>query len=74
MRPPAAPKVSNYVQLTHDGQQKNLGATDGSRLYLYLTGSDYQGLAEMSVSGGEPKKLSILPSTNMYPCDLSPDG
>jgi eukaryotic-like serine/threonine-protein kinase len=76
LQPPAAPKVSNYVQLTFDGRPKSLGATDGSRLYLYFFGSgfDEQGMAEMSVSGGEPKKLSILPSTNMSPRAMSSDG
>lgn len=73
-QPPSAPKVSNYVQLSHDGQQKYLAATDGARLYLYLSGSDYQGMAEMSVSGGEPKKLPILTSSAMFPLSLSPDG
>ncbi|MGH9513722.1 MAG: protein kinase domain-containing protein [Terriglobales bacterium] len=72
MKPSAAPVVSNYTQLTHDGQPKSLGATDGTR--LYLDGPGYQGMAEMSVSGGEPKKLSILTSNNMFPRALSPDG
>jgi eukaryotic-like serine/threonine-protein kinase len=79
MRPAPTPKVSNYVQLTHDGQQKSLIATDGSRLYLNSgegrAGSfASRGVSEMSVAGGEPKKLSILPSLNMVPVDLSPDG
>jgi len=78
-RPPTEPSVSNYVQLTHDGQQKSLIATDGARLYLSLgevrSGSfASHGVAEMSVSGGEPKKLSILPSVDMVPIDLSPDS
>jgi serine/threonine protein kinase/Tol biopolymer transport system component len=78
-QPPSSPKVSNYVQLTHDGQQKSLFATDGARLYLSLgevrSGSfASHGVAEMSISGGEPKKLSILPSVDMVPLDLSPDG
>ena len=30
------PKVSNYVQLTYDGQPKYLVGTDGPRLYLAL--------------------------------------
>lgn len=73
------PSVSHYVQLTHDGQQKALIGTDGARLYLSLgevrTGSfASHGVAEMSVSGGEPKKLTILPSVDMVPLDLSPDG
>jgi serine/threonine protein kinase/Tol biopolymer transport system component len=74
IRPEGVPKVSNYVQLTHDDQQKWLVGTEGSRLYLYLRGHDYQGPAEMSTSGGEPRRLSILPSTNMSPLALSPDG
>src|SRR5208337_810310 len=52
MRPAPAPKVSNYVQLTHDGQAKDLIGTDGARLYLYLQGREARGLAEMSTSGG----------------------
>jgi eukaryotic-like serine/threonine-protein kinase len=74
MQPPAPPVVSNYLQLTHDGQPKDLGATDGARLYLYLYAHDYTGMAEMSAAGGEPQKLSILPSTHMFPRGLSPDG
>jgi Tol biopolymer transport system component len=74
MQPPAPPALSNYVQLTHDGQPKSLGVTDGSRLYLYWNSSYYTGLAQMSVSGGEPQKLPILPSTNMFARGLSPDG
>ncbi|HTU43194.1 MAG TPA: protein kinase [Candidatus Aquilonibacter sp.] len=73
------PKVANYVQLTHDGQPKSLIGTDGSRLYLSLgevrAGSfSSHGVAEMSVLGSEPQKLAILPSLNMAPVDLSPDG
>lgn len=74
------PKVSNYVQLTHDGQQKSLIGTDGTRLYLSLgevrAGSfASHGVAEMSVSGGdEPKKLAILTSVDMVPLDLSADS
>ncbi|HEY1801588.1 MAG TPA: protein kinase [Terriglobales bacterium] len=71
MQPPAPPVLSNYVQLTHDGQPKGLGPTDGSRLYMGVFG---KGLAEMSVAGGEPQKLSILPSANMSARSLSPDG
>ena len=78
-QPAPQPTVSNYVQLTHDGQQKSIFATDGARLYLSLgevrAGSfASHGVAEMSISGGEPKKLSILPSVDMVPLDLSPDG
>jgi eukaryotic-like serine/threonine-protein kinase len=79
MQPATVPKVANYVQLTHDGQQKSLIATDGARIYLDLgegrAGSfASHGIAEMSVSGGEPRKLSLAPSPNMVPVDLSADG
>ena len=78
-QPLPEPKVSNYVQLTHDGLQKSLIGTDGSRIYLHLGSgnlgsSSSQGIAEISSSGGEPRRISITPSTDMLPVDLSPDG
>jgi len=79
MQPAPVPTVSNYVQLTHDGQPKSLIGTDGSRLYLGLgVGSSgsftSHGIGEMSISGGEPRRMSIMPSPDMVPVDLSPDG
>ena len=79
MQSAPAPKVSNYVQLTHDGQPKSLIGTDGSRLYLGVgVGSSgsfaFHGVGEMSVSGGEPRKIPIMPSPDMVPVDLSKDG
>ena len=79
LQPPPLPRVSNYVQLTNDGQRKALIATDGSRLYLSLGGAGYgssvsRGIAEMSLAGGEPRKISVAPSADMIPVDLSPDG
>jgi Tol biopolymer transport system component len=79
MQPAPAPKISNYVQLTHDGLPKALVGSDGSRLYLGVgVGSSgsfaFHGVAEMSIAGGEPRKLSIMPSADMVPVDLSPDG
>src|ERR1039458_10012796 len=60
LRPEPAPKVSNYVQLTHDGKYKFLVGTEGSRLYYSVASPEYQGMEEMSTSGGEPKKLPKL--------------
>jgi serine/threonine protein kinase/Tol biopolymer transport system component len=79
MQPAPVPKISNYVQLTHDGQPKSLIGADGSRLYLGLgVGSSgsftSHGIAEMSISGGQPRRISIIPSPDMVPVDLSPDG
>ncbi len=60
LRPAPPPRVSNYVQLTHDGKYKFLVGTEGSRLYYAVAGPEYQGMEEMSTSGGEPKKLPNL--------------
>lgn len=72
-RPPAVPTLSNFVQLTRDGGTKGIIGTDGSRLYLYLDNVG-QKLAEMSVSGGELRQMSAMPSPNMFALTLSPDG
>ena len=73
LRPEPVPKLSNFVQLTHDGQPKSLIGTERSRLYLALATRDYNGVAEMATSGGEPRKLPFLPA-NMGVASLSPDG
>jgi len=79
LRPLPRPRVANYAQLTHDGQPKSLIATDGSRLYLSLgevRAGSYasHGASEMSILGGEPQRLSILPPLNSIAFDLTPDG
>lgn len=79
MRPPAVPKIGDYIQLTHDGQPKSLIGTDGSRLYVGLGGGasasfSSHGIAQMATSGGDPQKLSMLPSADMVPVALSHDG
>ena len=79
MRPPPVPMVSNYVQLTHDGQPKSLIGTDGARLYMAVgegnSGSvTSAGIAQMALSGGELQRLSILPAPGMVPVNLAPDG
>jgi serine/threonine protein kinase/Tol biopolymer transport system component len=73
LRPDALPKVSNYVQLTHDGRPKQIVATDGSRLYLLLGTELSHSFGEISVSGGEPKPIPT-PSAKMVPVGLSSDG
>jgi eukaryotic-like serine/threonine-protein kinase len=72
MRPKLPPRVSNYTQLTHDGQQKTLKATDGLRLYLGIGNQSSMRIAETSVSGGDP---TLIPSPpGMTPLSVSPDG
>jgi eukaryotic-like serine/threonine-protein kinase len=76
-RPLPVPKVSNYVQLTHDGQPKGLIGTDGSRLYLgFARPTTYNasvGITQMSTSGGEPVQIPTA-SRAVLPLNISPDG
>jgi Tol biopolymer transport system component/predicted Ser/Thr protein kinase len=72
-RPLPVPKVSNYVQLTHDGQPKQLVGTDGSRVYLLGGGGGGYTLFQVSASGGEPVRIPML-SGAMYPLSISADG
>ena len=72
-RPEPVPKVFNYVQLTHDGQPKTLVGTDGLRLYINLSNFGNEGIAAISVAGGEPTRIPA-PSPLTYATDVSPDG
>jgi serine/threonine protein kinase/Tol biopolymer transport system component len=68
------PSLSNYVQLTRDGEPKtNLVATDGLRLYLRLGTESSMRVAEVSVSGGDPFPIPV-PSEGLTPLSVSPDG
>jgi len=73
MRGEAVPKIFEYIQLTHDGQRKQLIATDGSRLYLRLGTDLSHAVGAMSVSGGEPARIPT-PSAMMAATGLSADG
>jgi eukaryotic-like serine/threonine-protein kinase len=72
-QPPATPKLSNYVQLTHDGKPKALVGEDGSRIYLF-DGSNGASISEMSTTGGEQRGLPIFTTPTMFPIWLSHDG
>ena len=80
-RPLPVPKVSNYVQLTHDGKPKSLTGTDGSRLYLgpWIRSNNanhsntISGSMQMSISGGDPVPVPAA-SIAMIPLNVSPDG
>ncbi len=72
-RPEPVPRVSNYVQLTRDGEPKTLVATDGLRLYLGLGTQTSMRVAEVSVSGGDPFSIPG-PSEGLTPLSVSPDG
>ncbi len=71
LRPLPLPKVTGYVQLTHDGITKTLRATDGVR--LYFNRFDPYSIAQTSVSGGAIAPVPVaLPDP--YVIDVSPDG
>jgi len=65
-RPLPSPTVSGYVQVTHNGSQKDLVGTDGVRLYFNEYASAGLGIAQVSDSGGEvahvavPARMSLL--------------
>ena len=73
LRPMPAPQVANYVQLTHDGLQKSLIGSDGSRLFLTVVDSGVDDTAAVPVTGGESTRIA-MPAPSMFPVDLSPDG
>jgi serine/threonine protein kinase/Tol biopolymer transport system component len=72
-RPLPAPKVSGYVQLTHDGSPKWLVGTDGARLYFDGFDSGGPGIAQVSASGGEVARVPV-PAPTMSLLAVSPDG
>ena len=72
-RPEPLPAVTNYIQLTHDGEAKTLKATDGLRLYFGMGNQASMRVAEVSVSGGDPISITV-PSGGLTPQSVSPDG
>ena len=71
-RPLPTPRVTEYVQITHDGYRKEPAGTDGSRIYLNM---EYDPLrtAQIAISGGE---IVQMPMALRLPWirDVSPDG
>jgi serine/threonine protein kinase/Tol biopolymer transport system component len=72
-RPLPPPKVSAYVQVTHNGSQKRLIGTDGARLYFNESASTGSGIAQVSGSGGEVARVPV-PAPTMWLLAVSPDG
>ena len=72
-RPLPVPKVSGYVSLTHDGNEKRLVGTDGVRLYFDYFGSEGLGVAQVSGSGGEVARVPV-PAPTQTLLAVSPDG
>jgi DNA-binding winged helix-turn-helix (wHTH) protein len=74
-RPLPLPRVTGSAQITHDGHQKVLVGTDGTRLYFNQMLGPLQpaSIAEIDVSGG---KIAPVPVAIRDPLlvDVSPDG
>jgi eukaryotic-like serine/threonine-protein kinase len=72
-RPLPPPRVSGYVPVTHDGNQKYLDGTDGVRLYFGEVTSAGPVIAQVSISGGEVAPVPV-PAPTMFLLAVSPDG
>ena len=70
-RPLPPPTITEYVQITHDGHNKYLVGTDGSRLYI---GSWMPNIiSQVGIAGGDIVQVPVaLP--NPVLTDVSPDG
>jgi DNA-binding winged helix-turn-helix (wHTH) protein/Tol biopolymer transport system component len=72
-RPLPPPRITTYTPITHDGRDKSVGATDGSRVYFTQRSPNL--VAQVGVNGGEVAWLPIaIPGTSIFLSDLSPDG
>ncbi len=72
-RPLPPPRISGYVQITHDGHQKAIAGTDGSRLYFNLWAPS--SMAQVAISGGEIAPVTVaIPGADPWLSDVSPDG
>jgi serine/threonine protein kinase/Tol biopolymer transport system component len=72
-RPLTPPRVSSYVQVTHDGSRKGLVGTDGVRLYFSGNLFPGSGIGQVSASGGESTPVTV-PTPTMVLLAVSPDG
>jgi DNA-binding winged helix-turn-helix (wHTH) protein/Tol biopolymer transport system component len=73
-RPLPPLRVSDYIQITHDGRHKDLVGTDGVRLYFDQIGdNNLEYPAQVAISGGEIAQVPLgLPDPGLL--DVSPDG
>ena len=71
-RPLPQAKVSGYVPITHDGNQKWIVGTDGARLFVSEYGAAGR-ITQVASSGGEVA-LIPTPSPTMVLLAVSPDG
>jgi DNA-binding winged helix-turn-helix (wHTH) protein len=71
-RPLPPPRISGYAQITHDGHEKWLVGTDGSRLYFSQnTGNP---IAQVGIAGGAIVPIPVPERSFQNFDDVSPDG
>jgi DNA-binding winged helix-turn-helix (wHTH) protein/Tol biopolymer transport system component len=76
LHPPLPPpRITGYSQITHDGHQKVLVGTDGTRLYFnQMSGPSLAAsIAEVAISGGGTAQVPV-PIPDPLLLDVSPDG
>ena len=74
-RPLPPPRISSYIQITHDGHEKILAGVDGSRIYFnQMPGGESSGfIAQVAISGSDIAQVPVaLPDPFLL--DVSPDG
>ncbi len=71
-RPLPPPRIVTYAQITHDGHEKVLAGTDGSR--LYFTQLQPISLNQVGVAGGEVAQIPAAVPGLFHMLDVSPDG
>ncbi len=71
-RPLPPPRIVGYAPITHDGHQKSLAGTDGSR--IYFTQMQPKALAEVGVAGGEVEQIPANVPGIFYLLDVAPSG
>jgi eukaryotic-like serine/threonine-protein kinase len=68
----ASLSISNYTQITHDGNTGSLRGTDGVRIYVDMFRGLY-GIGEVAISGGDVAPVHVALSDPVL-LDVSPDG
>lgn len=67
------PRITGYKQLTHDGHEKVIGNTDGTR--LYFTQKSPLSIRQIAIVGGESVPVTAAASLGeAWLWDVSPDG
>jgi Tol biopolymer transport system component/DNA-binding winged helix-turn-helix (wHTH) protein len=72
-RPLPPLRITAYTQITHDGRNKELSGTDGSR--LYFTQKSPEAILQVGVNGGEAAQVLLaVPGTGKLLLGVSADG